>query len=157
MFGKLHILDLLVILLVLGAVVLGAFQLLKPEDVAEVSAAEMVTEVVVIGAEPDFIEELERQELAGKALMSGNNFTGDIIEEIWLEDFTDTAQTDDGTLVETVDPTLKNVVFRIRSTVSPDSPSLMVGGQEARVGRSLTIKTETFSATGSIRYMEIEE
>lgn len=156
LFGKLHILDLLVILALVAAMGVFAWDRLGPQDPVKAAVmADMVVEVVVPGAEPEIIEEMERQDIVGKQLISGNSHTSAVIEEVRLEDYTVSADTDEGLTVEATDPTKKNIVIRIKAPVQRDAPSLIVAGQEVRVGRYLTVKTETFSVDGSISYVQV--
>ncbi|NCA93349.1 DUF4330 family protein, partial [bacterium] len=63
----------------------------------------------------------------------------------------------DGIIVDAKDPSKKDVVMIIKTTVAKGTPSPKIGSQELRAGKTYILKTQTFECSGTIRYVEIAE
>jgi hypothetical protein len=156
LFGIINIVDLLilvVVILVAGAIV---WQLLGSKVSDAISPQEELTAVVVIaGAHPDLVEEVMRQDLVGDKMVSGNEYLGAYISDVWLDDYVEQIETADGRLVDAVDPTKKDIFMEIKTTVAADTASPKIGSQEIRAGKTFIVKTQTFECSGIIYYVQI--
>lgn len=158
LFGVINVVDLVVLIVVLA--VLGAigWQLFGSKINDAVSPqADMTVEVVIIGTPPRLIEEIQRQDLVGKRLVSGNDYMNATITDVWMEDYVVQAIRDDGVIVDAKDPTKKDVVFQIQTMIPKDTASPKIGSQEVRAGRTYIVKTQTFETSGTIRFVQIGE
>ncbi len=155
--GRFTIVDLLLLLLIV-AVVAGIGWKLAGSHIQNSIAPEkdMVVEAVVIGAYPRIYNEALRQDLVGEHLVAGNAYLSATITDLWLEDFEVSVLTDDGRLVNAVDPVRKNICVRIESKVAADTPVPKIGSQEVRAGKeNYTLKTQRLECLATIRYVEI--
>lgn len=157
-FGLINVVDLLIIIAVIavfGAIGMQIFGQ-KINDVVS-PQVELTAEVVIIGTPPRLIEEIERQDLVGEKLVSGNEYMNAVVDAVWMEDYVVQAVTSDGVIVDAKDPSKKDVVIRVKTTVPKGTPSPKIGSQELRAGRTYILKTQTFECSGTIRYVEIEK
>ena len=146
LFGIINIVDLIILLMVIAMVAAVATQVLGSRVQAAVSPqVECTMEVSIIGTAPRLLREIERQDLAGEQLVSGNEYMNAYIEEVWFEDYITQAVRDDG------------IIVKIKTTVPKGTASPKIGSQEMRAGRTFIVKTQTFECSGTIRYVEIDE
>lgn len=158
LFGLINIVDLIVLLLAVAVIGVVATKLMGSKVTDAVSAKEDCwAQVRVAGCQPYLVEEVLRQELPGQRMVSGNEFLSGTIEDVWIEDYRVQVQCADGSIVTSTDPDKKDIIFLIKTQVSPDTASPKLGSQELRAGRTLIVKTQTFETSGTIRYVEIGE
>lgn len=158
LFGLINVVDLLILITVVAVVGAIAWQVLGTKVNDAVSPqVELTAEVVIIGAPPRLVNEIVRQDLTGERLVSGNEYMNAEITDVWLEDYIVQNPRDDGMIVDAKDPSKKDVVIKIRTTVPKGTPSPKIGSQEVRAGRTFIVKTQTFESSGTIRYVEIQE
>ncbi len=155
LFGLINVADFIVLAALVAIVGAIGIQLLgtKVTD-AVAEKVDCYVEVAIIGAAPRLYEEAERQDLAGKNLVSGNEYLSATVEDVWLEDYVVQAFTSDGRVVDATDPTKKTIIVLMKTTVAKDTPSPKIGSQELRSGKTFIIKTQTFESSGTIRYVE---
>lgn len=112
LFGIINVVDLIVLVVILAMVGAIGVQLLgaRVKD-AVADKADCYAEVAIIGAAPRIYEEVLRQDLIGKRLVSGNEYLGATIEDIWLEDYVMQNPTYSGEIVNATDPTKKRLSF----------------------------------------------
>ena len=158
LFGIINVVDLIVLLAVicvLGAIV---WQLLGDRvNDALSEQTEMTLVVSIAGSHPDLVEEITRQDLVGEKLVTGNQYLDAYISDVWFEDYVMQLETADGRLVDAVDPTKKDIMIEIKSTVAKDTASPKIGSQEVRAGRTYIVKTQTFECSGIIYYVDIAD
>lgn len=158
LFGIINVVDLIVLLAVicvLGAIV---WQLLGDRvNDALSEQTEMTLVVSIAGSHPDLVEEIARQDLVGEKLVTGNQYLDAYISDVWFEDYVMQLETADGRLVDAVDPTKKDIMIEIKSTVAKDTASPKIGSQEVRAGRTYIVKTQTFECSGIIYYVDIAD
>ncbi len=158
LFGIINVVDLLILIAIIAIAGAIGMQLFGQKINDAVSPqVEITAEVVVIGTPPRLVNEIIRQDLAGERLVAGNEFMNATITDVLIEDYVVQAVTADGIIVDARDPSKKDVVFRIKSTVAKGTPSPKIGSQELRAGRTYILKTQTFESSGTIRYVEIGE
>lgn len=155
LFGIINLVDLIVLVAVAAIVGVIGVQLLgtKVTD-AVAEKVDCYAEVAIIGAAPRIYEEVMRQDLIGENLVSGNEYLGATIEDVWLEDYVMQNPTDNGSIVDAKDPTKKTIVILIKTVVAKDTPSPKIGSQELRSGKTYIVKTQIFESSGTIRYVE---
>ena len=158
LFGIINVVDLVVLLAVVcvfGAII---WQLLGDRvNDALSEQTEMTLVVSIAGSHPDLVEEITRQDLVGEKLVTGNQYLDAYISDVWLEDYVMQLETADGRLVDAVDPTKKDIMIEIKSTVAKDTASPKIGSQEVRAGRTYIVKTQTFECSGTIYYVDIAD
>ena len=127
LFGVINIVDLLVVLAVI-AVAAGIGYKLFATQIADATAEQvaMTVTVRVRGATPFLVEEVQRNSQVGKQMVSGNSY------------------------VNATDPSKKDLVFTIETTVAKGTATPTIGTQEVRAGRTLIVKTNDFETTGNI-------
>lgn len=134
--NKINIIDIVVIVLVIAAIAVVAVKLLgaRAQNAMAVTT-DLWAEVEILEVRPELIEEIERQDLSGEKMVSGNTFISGSVEKYWVED-EDT------------------VVFLIKTPVQEGTPSPKVGSQELRAGKEFIVKTQSFEMKGITRYVE---
>ena len=155
---KINIVDIAVILLIIIALAVVGVKLAgnKVQD-ATSTKVDCYAEIVIVGAQPRIYNEVFRQNLIGEKMVSGNEYVAATIEDVWLEDYICQVQTSDGTTVDTVDPTQKNIVVLMKTQIPEGTASPKVGSQEVRAGRTFIVKTQRFETSGTIRYVNFGE
>lgn len=158
LFGIINVVDLVVLLAVicvLGAIV---WQLLGSKVNDAVSdQVEMTMVVAIAGAHPDLVAEVERQDLVGEKIVTGNQYLDAYISNVWTDDYVIQAITDDGKVLDAVDPTKKDIMVEIKSKVAKGTASPKIGSQEVRAGRTYIVKTQTFECSGTIYFVDIAD
>ena len=155
---RFNIVDIIIILLVIAVVGAIAVKLLGDRATEVVSQkSDCWMEVEIIGAGPNLVDEVERQDLVGERLVSGNEYMNATVEKVWTEEYWVQAIRDDGVVVDAMDPTKVVLCFLIKTQVAPDTPSPKIGSQEMRAGKTFIVKTQRFECAGTIRYVEIGE
>lgn len=158
LFGLINVVDLLILITVIALGGAIAWQLFGTQVNDAVSPqADLTAEVVIIGTAPRLVDEILRQDLVGEKMVSGNDYVNATVTDVWLEDYVMQAIRDDGVIVDAIDPSKKDVVVQIKTTVAKDTASPKIGSQEVRAGKTFIIKTQTFECSGTIRYVEISD
>lgn len=156
-FGIINLVDLLVLLAVLAVLVGASVKLFAPKVREMASPSVTMTTVLRVRGATNFMQkELERNDQTGKKLVSGNEYIDAIIKEITVEDYIVQAITDDGVIVDAIDPTKKDVIFTVTSSVSKGTPNPKIGNQEVRAGRTLILKTNDFETIANIDSVSFE-
>lgn len=151
LFGKINIIDLLVILLVLGIVVVLGMKLTGHGGFLSNSqqAGTIIYTVKVSGVEPEVYNNIKGYTGENEPLMaSGAIITGSQIVDITSAPHAvnATITTPDGALVVPLDQELLDLTFTIKAKV-PDVTTNEVGTQEVRIGKLHTVKTVHFELT----------
>ncbi len=156
LFGIINVVDLIVLLVIVLGIAGVAVKLLGTQATDVVAQkVDCYAEVVVVGAAPRLYDEVFRQDLVGERMVASNVFLDSTVEAVWLEDYVVQVQTADGPIVDSKDPTKKNIAFVLKFQVAPDSSTFKIGSQEVRAGRTLIIKTQAFETNGIIRYVQV--
>ncbi|WP_297282811.1 DUF4330 domain-containing protein [uncultured Agathobaculum sp.] len=158
LFGVVNIVDLLVLLAVIAVAAGVGYKLFAPQIVEATSKQVPMTVVVrVRGATPFLVKEVQRNDQVGKKIVSGSSFTDAVITDMQIEDYVQQVTTADGKIVDALDPSKKDLVFTIETTVAEDTAAPSIGTQEVRAGRTFIIKTNDFETTGNIDSVQIGE
>lgn len=154
LFGKLNLIDLVVILLVVA--VAAAFVIKRgsvtevdpladaPQEAIEYDViCRMVSKVML----PDFQKAVDRKE----QLMS----MGELVESCFLQDmkvepYPETYVDGNGELQHAESEDFCTVIFTIGGTAPFEGNSYHVGSQEVRTGKSHILKTRTIEITGNV-------
>ena len=158
LFGVINVVDLLVLLAAI-AVVIGVGYKLFATQITEITSPEvsMTVTVRVRGATPFLVEEAERNSQVGKQIVSGNSYTNAVITDMQVEDYVQQVTTADGSIVDALDPSKKDLVFTIETTVAKGTASPAIGTQEVRAGRTFIVKTNEFETSGIITTVDIAD
>lgn len=158
LFGVINVVDLLVLVAAVAVIAGVGYKLFAPQ-IAEATAkqVEMTVTVRVRGATPFLVEEVERNSQIGKKIVSGNSFTNATITDMKIEDYVQQMPTADGEIRDAVDPSKKDLVFTIETTVPEGTASPSIGTQEVRAGRTFIVKTNDFETSGNIDMVDIAE
>lgn len=158
LFGVINVVDLLVLVAAVAVAAGVGYKLFAPQ-IAEAAAkqVEMTVTVRVRGATPFLVEEVERNSQIGKKIVSGNSFTNATITDMKIEDYVQQMPTADGEIRDAVDPSKKDLVFTIETTVPEGTASPSIGTQEVRAGRTFIVKTNDFETSGNIDMVDIAE
>ena len=156
LFGIINVVDLILLIAVIAVVGAIGWKLFGGSVTDAVAPqVKLTTQVDIIGTAPRIVQEIERQNLVGQKIVSGNQYVDATITDVKIEDYVVQAIRADGVIVDAKDPSKKDVIFTITTTVPKGTASPKIGSQEVRAGRTYIVKTQTFECSGTIRYVEI--
>jgi len=141
LFGIINVVDLFVLLAVL-LIVGGVGWRIFGNQIAEVTAPTVKMTMIarVRAASPQQYAEMCKNVPA--QLVSGNDLvSGAYLIKAESEPYIVQISTDDGRLVDAVDPTRIDVIFTIEAQVTSGTVT-KIGTQEVRAGRTFTVKTK---------------
>ena len=150
LFGKLNLVDALVILVILiGAVVLGVKFLGGGSSAINPTGTLVRYTVLVEGVEPAVYENIQKY-IPSQLMASGELLDG-YVTGVTAEPHEETAtvNTTDGTLEIPVSPGTLDLTFTIECNVV-NAITTEIGTQEVRVGKIHTVKTDKFELTNGI-------
>lgn len=158
LFGVINVVDLLVLVAAIAVVAGVGYKLFAPQ-IAEATSKQVPMTVVVRvrGATPFLVEEVQRNDQVGKKIVSGSSYTTATITDMRIEDYVQQVTTADGRIVDATDPSKKDIIFTIETTVAEDTAAPSIGTQEIRAGRTMIVKTNDFETTGNIDSVQIGE
>ena len=142
LFGKINIIDLLVIVLIVIVAVVLAVKFLGPGNGLSAGQGVTVTYTVEVdGVKPEVYENIQQYIPGDKLMASGEILDGRILA-VTAEPHTLNASitTQDGALIVPLDAGLLDLTFTIESKVSNTITS-EVGTQEVRVGKTHIVKS----------------
>lgn len=157
LFGKINIVDLLVIILVLGVAILVGVKLLGKGGVlpgAEGGKAKITFTVQVNNVYPEVYDSLLpyiQQEGGDQLMASGNLLSGYVVDVKAVPHDASTVSINSslGALVLPMDDDLLDLTFTVEATV-PNADTNELGTQEIRIGKSHTLKTTHFEFAGGL-------
>lgn len=159
-FGRINIIDLLVLLIVFIAAAGVAWKFALSPLINEVAdnKAQMITTIRIKGASDYMIEQLKNSSPVGKKLVSGTEYLPDTnVEAIEFRDYETQVTTADGRIVIATDETRQDIYITLSSYVTKGSLILKIGNQEIRVGRTMTFKVDDFETYANIIGVEVLE
>lgn len=158
LFGKLNIVDLLVILAIIFVGVGFVWNKFGTKISGEESnRVKMTTYLRIKGASDFMFEVLQNESPVGKQLVSGTEYLKDTnVEDIRFENFKTQVITDDGRIILAEDPTRQDIYITVTSYVQKGSLINKIGNQEIRVGRTMTFKVDNFETYANIINVEFE-
>lgn len=152
LFGKINIVDLLVIIVVvILAVVLGMKFLGKGETLPGPAQATKLTYTVrVNGVYPEVYEDIKKWVPGDKLMASGQILPAQVVAvEAQPHQDTATLNTSNGVLILPLDGDLLDLTFTIEADVM-NTVTNEVGTQEVRTGKPHIVKTQHFELTNGI-------
>ena len=158
LFGVINVVDLLVLVAAVAVLAGIGYKLFAPQ-ISEITSqpVKMTTVVRVRGATPFLVTEVQRNDQVGKHIVSGNSFTEAVITDMKIEDYVQQIQTADGQIVDATDPSKRDLVFTIETTIPKGTASPSIGTQEVRAGRTFLVKTNDFEVSGNIDIVDIAD
>jgi len=155
LFGKIHVLDILVALVTIIVLFTGYAKLSGTEivDFGDGSDVKLRYEVITSAYDPLYFDNLKVGDIIAedKKLLSGEIISVDIIDK-------DVAIVDNnGDVISGVDPELKRAVVVIEATGEYKLPVYKLGKQELREGRPYFLITELVNLSSVISQLEIIE
>ena len=144
LFGKINIVDLLVILVILIAAVVVGVKFLGGGGNSAINPAKTPVRytVLVQGVEPEVYENIQKY-IPGQLMASGERLDGQVtaVEVVEGRAYTAAVDTTDGTLTIPVEDGTVDLLFTIEcSVVNPITTE--IGTQEVRVGKTHIVKTD---------------
>lgn len=158
LFGKLNIVDLIVVvvIVVLIAAVAVRFTSSKLNANGLNPASEDQYCYVTAFASLQVPEVAESLKI-GDHVVAGGKYTDAEIVDIKVEPAAYVGVNSEGKAVYSEHPIWKDVTVVIKEKINPSNITIKVGGQEARVGYSYIIKTQTVEANAKIRGVEFKD
>jgi len=151
LFGIINVVDLICLLILLLALAGIGWKILGPKVQESVApATEMTTTLRIRGAYAYMLRQLEENPLTGEQLISGNGYVDAYVTDMYYEPYIVQAITDDGTIVDAEDPTKRDVIVVVKSTIARGAAILKIGNQEVRAGRTYILKTRFFETNANI-------
>lgn len=151
LFGVINVVDLLIILAVIVVIAAAGYKFLaKPAGETFAPKAEMVVSMRVRGAMPYFTDEIMKL-TEGERLVAGNSFIdGATVVKIERVPYEMLVTTDDGRILNAVDPEREDVIITVKSPETKSSPNYKIGNQDVKIGRSFIFKTQTVEVAAII-------
>lgn len=154
-FGKLNIIDLLVILLLVAAVVLVGYKVTHRSESAGGTATVLTYTVECSAVKPEVYESVkafidaaeEGDQLMANGEMVSAWITG--VSAVPHEGNATLSSNNDGSLVLPVDADTLDLTFTIKANVA-NTVTNEVGSQEVRVGKNHIVKSIHFEITGGV-------
>ena len=152
LFGKINIVDLLVILVILIGAAVVAVKFLGPGSTAAINPAKthVTYQVLVEGVQPEVYENVQKH-IPGTLMASGEFLDGQVTAVTATPHASEASVSASGDmLLVPVDSDLLDLVFTIEcNVVNPVTTE--IGPQEVRVGKTHIVKTDKFElSTGVI-------
>ena len=151
LFGKINIVDLLVILVVLIGIVVVAVKFLAPGSATAVNPPKthVTYQVLVEGVQPEVYENVQKH-IPGTLMASGEFLDGQVTAVTATPHASEASVSASGDmLLVPVDSDLLDLVFTIEcNVVNPVTTE--IGPQEVRVGKTHIVKTDKFELSNGV-------
>ena len=151
LFGKINIVDLLVILVVLIGIVVVAVKFLAPGSTTAVNPAKtpVTYQVLVESVQPEVYENIQ-EHIPGTLMASGEFLDGQVTAVTATPHASEASVSASGEmLLVPVDSDLLDLVFTIEcNVVNPVTTE--IGPQEVRIGKTHIVKTDKFELTNGV-------
>lgn len=154
-FGKINLIDLVVVFLIVFLVTAFCYKILAPKVSTSQLAQGEVTALIKCTSKT---EHLAKSIQKGQKLVFGTNY----IEAATITDVSysasDSITTDSqGNLRMVKHPILKDILISIQANVNTNAAILKVGTQELCQGKKFTVKTHTLEIDGSVESITINK
>lgn len=157
LFGKINLIDLLVVLVIL-AVIVGVFWKLAGDEVTDAIAPTAKTmieyEVLCTAVQTDAARSAE-ETAVGQKLMSNGSLLNAEVTACVVEPYITTNVDAAGNTVAVTDQARSNVRFTITAELASGDKTNSVGSQEVRVGKSHIVKTTEVEISGTVTKVAI--
>ncbi len=159
LFGKVNVVDLIVLIIIIG--IIGAVGYRLTSSRVNVGGGNPVnTEdqyCYVTLYSSLVVPEISQSLSVGDKLVANSKFTDAEIVSIEEKPAAYVATNDKGEAVLSEHPIWKDVTVVVKEKIDPTSVILKVGNQEARVGYSFILKTQTVETNCKIRGIEFKD
>lgn len=156
MFGKINLIDLLVILVLVLIVAAVGWKLFGSQISQAVDGIngqpKMQFEVLCTRIEPNTAEYAVTQ--IGTQLMASGDMLNGYITDCKIEPYYETMVDAEGNAVQVADLSLRNVRFTCEANVVTAANAISLGSQELRVGKAHIVKTVLLEINGFITNMK---
>lgn len=158
-FGKVNIIDLLVVLLVVAvaaAVVfkVGGGEATKADEYANAEAQDLSYTVLCRMVHNDVADYIEANEVGNQLMSNGELVESCFIESVERKPFTESYITEDGEMKQAESDVYCDLVVTVSGSAPYAENSFHVGSQEVRVGKSHIVKTVGFEISGTVTELE---
>lgn len=158
LFGKLNIVDLVVVVIIIAIVAAVVVRFtsskLNANGLNPVSEDQYCYVTAFASLQvPEVAESLN----IGDHIVAGGKYTDAEIVDIKVEPAAYVGVNSEGKAVYSEHPIWKDVTVVVKEKIDPSNITIKVGGQEARVGYSYIIKTQTVEANAKIRGVEFKD
>lgn len=159
LFGKVNLIDLLVVLLavaVIGAVAfkLSGGEVTKQEQLANSEMKELSYVVLCRMVHNDVADYIVNNEVGSQLMSNGELVESCFITDVQQAPFYESYVTADGMYVKQASDEYCDLTFTISGAAPYGENSFHVGSQEVRVGKSHIVKTVGFEITGTVVELE---
>lgn len=157
LFGLINIVDLIVLVIIIALAGGIGYRLCSSKVNANgANPTSEKEEIYVTLSSSLVVPEVAKSLHAGDKLVANNALTDAEIVSVTTKPADYVSTNSDGEAVLTEHPLWEDVTVVIKDKVSPSNVILKVGGQEARVGYSFILKTQTVETNCKIRGIEFD-
>ena len=156
LFGKVNLIDLIVVLVVLLVAGGVAWKLFGPSvtnAIGSISGTKMIQYEVVCPNVPENVVEYAKKQVGGQLMSNGDLVTAHITQ-VTAEPATTIVMDENGAPVSVINPEKFDMYFVVDATTVPTDDIYSVGSQEIRVGKAHIMKTVFLELNGQITTME---
>ncbi len=154
LFGKLNIIDLLVIALLIAAAIFLGMRLTQLNANPTVNNSRIRYTVKCSVVDPEVYESAKAKIDAGETqLVAGESFIDGHVVEFWAEPNELSSQLEDGTYIRVPDPYFLTVYVTVEAGLTGTVNNQVVS-QEIRIGRTNSLKTLSVELFGTISDVE---
>ncbi|HUW63972.1 MAG TPA: DUF4330 domain-containing protein [Spirochaetia bacterium] len=140
LFGRINIIDIVVIVIVIAVLLGTGYKLLKTRTAAPAETVRF--EVLAPTVMPEAAAEIH----PGDQLVAGNNLMPDKITSVVVIPAMLGVSRADGTRARVPDPYLKDVVVWVQGQAPVSGGTITMAGQQIRAGANFVLKTRLFDA-----------
>ncbi len=158
LFGKLNIVDLVVVVVIVAIVATVVVRFTSSKLNANGLNPATPDQYCYITAYSSLqVPEVAEALKVGDHIVNSGKYTDAEIVDIKVEPAAYVGVNSEGEAVYSEHPLWKDITVVIREKIDPSNVTIKVGGQEARVGYSYIIKTQTVEANAKIRGVEFRD
>ena len=151
LFGKVNIIDLIVVLMVVAIAVAAVVrQTSNRRNVGEFTPGDKQYCYITVFSSLQ-VPEVGANLKVGQKVVAGGKFTNAEIVDVKVEPAAYVGTNANGEAVLSEHPLWKDVTVVIKEEIDRSNVALKVGGQEARIGFNYIIKTQDVEANGRVR------
>jgi hypothetical protein len=154
LFGFVNVFDFIVLIIVVILISGIGYKIVKDRNEKDLDTSKTYIVTVKCQAVPDTFDDALKKD--DRIFYDNDGFTNARITSIKEVPAVVTVQTSDGKLVETQDPSLKDVYVELEVKDKPDQPDIRIGRYAVAVGSKISVKTIYAMAADSI-VLDIKE
>lgn len=158
LFGKINIIDLIVIICVVVVAAALVYKFAAPAAESVVAPkSDMYVTMRVRGGMNYLDKELNDHLKPGAKLIAGSDYiAGAEVVSVRSDDYLSAATTHDGKFVTANDPQKRDIIITVKAKQNKNDPILKIGNQEIRIGRGFVFKTQTVEVNAIIETVEFD-